>query len=236
MQDNYVGDIGDYGKYGLLRMIGNKAHILAVNWYMVKPPVTQKQNDGKYIGYLEKPEKYRAFDPALFDALYQIVMVEKNRSVDRIEQADLFPAALHSVMPGTDRSAWHQNALTKTAGCDTVFLDPDNGLETERMHLNHSATEKHVRWDELRDYYDRGQNVILYQHRPQMTSKARCIDAIMKFQQNYLHADTVFLLEFPQFTNRFYFIFSHKKHAGFFESICGEIEGKLPGFCRWIKP
>ena len=236
MQDNYVGDIGDYGKYGLLRMIGNGAHTLAVNWYMVKPPVTQKQDDGKYISYLEKPEKYRAFDPVLFDALYQIVMVEKNRSVDRIERAGLFPAIFYSEIPSIARSAWHQNALTKTVGCDTVFLDPDNGLETEQMYLNHSATNKHVRRCELKDYYDRGQNVILYQHRPQMTSKVRCIDTIMKFQQNYLHADAVFLLEFPQFTNRFYFIFSHKKHAGFFESICGKIEGKLPGFCRWIKP
>ena len=37
MQDNYVGDIGDYGKYGLLRAIVSQKLELAVNWYKVWP-------------------------------------------------------------------------------------------------------------------------------------------------------------------------------------------------------
>ena len=78
-----------------------------------------------------------------------------------------------------------------------MFLDPDNGLETYNMFTKETATEKHVKWAELKDYYDRGQNVILYQHRPQMTSKENCIKGILEFQKNYLKADAVMLLEFP---------------------------------------
>lgn len=37
MQDNYVGDIGDYGKYGLLRNVTAAGLRLAVNWYRVIP-------------------------------------------------------------------------------------------------------------------------------------------------------------------------------------------------------
>ena len=37
MQDNYIGDIGDYGKYGLLREICAEAMSLSVNWYRVIP-------------------------------------------------------------------------------------------------------------------------------------------------------------------------------------------------------
>ena len=48
MQDNYVGDIGDYGKYGLLRNVTAAGLRLAVNWYRVIPTRPGKQEDGKY--------------------------------------------------------------------------------------------------------------------------------------------------------------------------------------------
>ena len=49
MQDNYVGDIGDYGKYGLLRHVTAASLRLAVNWYRMVPTRPGKQEDGKYI-------------------------------------------------------------------------------------------------------------------------------------------------------------------------------------------
>ena len=66
MQDAYVGDIGDYGKYGLLRMISSTSLYLAINWYKVNPSRANKQEDGKYISYLSQPEKYRYYDSELF--------------------------------------------------------------------------------------------------------------------------------------------------------------------------
>ena len=56
------------------------------------------------------------------------------------------------------------------------------------MHERRSAKEKHTTWQEVKDYYDRGQSVILYQHRPQMTKKA-CIQSVLGFQNSFLHAD-----------------------------------------------
>lgn len=237
MQNNYIGDIGDYGKYGLLRTVCNVGLSLSVNWYKVSPTKMGKQDDGKFTNYLLKPYIYRDFDPPLFDSLHKIVCIEHNRQIKRIERENLFPATFFSEDIDTrNRKMWHNYALLQTAGTNTVFLDPDNGLETLTMYRSSKATEKHVSWSELQDYYNRGQNVILYQHRPQMTKKQSCIDGILFFQYNYLKADCVKLLEFPKYTNRFYFMFIHKENEKQFESICNFMTQKWgkDDFCREI--
>ena len=236
MQDNYIGDIGDYGKYGLLREICAEAMSLSVNWYRVIPTKLGRQDDGKYISYLSMPQMYRAYDPVLFDSLHNIVMQEQDRRIERIEQERLFPAVYFSKALCADRKAWHCQALEQTQNTSVVFLDPDNGLETVKMYQNGSATEKHVRWEELKDYYARGQNVILYQHRPQMTTKEKCIEGVMQFQRDYLLADHVKLLEFPKYTNRFYFMFLHQNSKTAFDRVCCSMVQKWgkQDFCREI--
>ncbi len=236
MQDNYVGDIGDYGKYGLLRTVCLQGLSLSVNWYKVRPKKSGKQEDGKYVSYLSKPAVYRSYDSELFDALYNVVCRDCDRSIQRIEKENLFEATYFSDEIVADRSAWHQKALNRTIGTDIVFLDPDNGLETKKMFLSGKTTEKHVKWSELKDYYQRGQNVILYQHRPQMTKKVNCIDDVMRFNREYLNADCVMLLEFPKYTNRFYFMFIRKEYKTCFEQVCDsvlKVWGK-DDFCRNI--
>jgi len=236
MQDSYVGDIGDYGKYGLLRLICNEALSLSINWYRVNPQKSGKQDDGKYINYLYKPQLYRGYDPDLFDSLHQIVIQQQDRKIAHIEHANLFPAVYFSKPLDSDRITWHRQALEQTKDSRVVFLDPDNGLETEKMHQTGKATTKHVTWTELKDYYNRGQSVILYQHRPQMMSKETCIDNVMHFQREFLQADCVKLLEFPKYTNRFYFMFLHECDKSAFEQVCHRITQKWSkdGFCREI--
>lgn len=226
MQDNYVGDIGDYGKYGLLREICAESISLSVNWYKVIPEKPGKQDDGKYTQYLNDAKQYRYYDPELFDSLQKIVILERDRRIERIQEENLFQASFFSEALGTERKKWHSRALEQTRNSDAVFLDPDNGLETEKMYSSGGATQKHVKWGELKDYYIRGQNVILYQHRPQMISKEKCIENIFYFQENYLSADHVKLLEFPKYTNRFYFMFLHNNAVVCFERICSSMVKK----------
>lgn len=236
MQDNYVGDIGDYGKYGLLREVCASNMSLSVNWYRVVPTKQGNQDDGKYISYLSMPQIYREYDPALFASLQRIVMQERDRRLERIERENCFPAIYFSKPLDADRKAWHMQALEKTKNAKVVFLDPDNGLETANMYRADRATQKHVKWVELKDYYARGQNVILYQHRPQMTRKERCIESVMYFQRNYLQADHVKLLEFPKYTNRFYFMFLHECDEKAFAQICCKMAQKWGknNFCHVI--
>lgn len=233
MQDLYIGDIGDYGKYGLLRAVTAAGFRLGVNWYQVVPKGPGKQDDGKYTQYLEKPEDYRAYDPALFDCLAELV--PHRRTIEALEKSRLFPALFFGEpLIRAARPHWHQRALECTAGANLVFLDPDNGLETANMHRRHSAKEKHTTWQEVKDYYDRGQSVILYQHRPQMTKKAACIQGVLDFQNSFLKADHTLLLEYPRYTNRYYFFFTHQAHRAALEETTRSVARNWSGLCRFI--
>ena len=77
MQNRYVGDVGDFGKYGLLRALcrpsgaENRPLRLGVVWYLTTDET--HNNDGRHIGYLEPTPKnlrdFRACDPDLYDTL-----------------------------------------------------------------------------------------------------------------------------------------------------------------------
>ena len=59
MQDKYTGDVGDFGKYGLLKTIvaESKGNIrLGVNWYYVTREEVSN-GDGNRVSYLGKESK-----------------------------------------------------------------------------------------------------------------------------------------------------------------------------------
>ena len=74
MQDRYTGDVGDFGKYGLLKALCQGAAnavgpalSLGVAWYLTCPE--EKTADGKHVTYLEPTPHNRAYfrscDPSL---------------------------------------------------------------------------------------------------------------------------------------------------------------------------
>ena len=88
MKNQYVGDIGDYGKYGLLRFLAGHGIKIGVNWYLTK---NDESADGKFTDYLKRPEE-RIYDPELFDVL-QEVAGRPDKTVNMIEQAGIIPGA-----------------------------------------------------------------------------------------------------------------------------------------------
>ena len=69
MQDRYVGDIGDYGKLGLLRSLAAAGLLIGVNWY--RTPDENHNEDGKFIQYLRTSGEgsYRSHDPVSYTHL-----------------------------------------------------------------------------------------------------------------------------------------------------------------------
>jgi len=62
MKNQYFGDINDYGKYGLLRILAGFGELkIAVCW-MLTPD--DGRRDGRLIQYLKQPEKWRKYDPS----------------------------------------------------------------------------------------------------------------------------------------------------------------------------
>jgi hypothetical protein len=91
MQNRYVGDIGDFAKYGLLRAVLREAKFrLGVMWYCV--PDESHNNDGRHSKYVAPTEqnhqKFRRCDPILYDALGELV-AEGQRNLSAIRDSNI---------------------------------------------------------------------------------------------------------------------------------------------------
>ena len=137
MRDRYVGDIGDFAKYGLLRALG-RGKRLGVAWYRRTDPDPTNANDGRFTNYLEDPKKWRCLDPKLFDGLKELIR-EDRRTIAEVQQSGLLNKATFfddpldlSQVPKNDRKRrrqkWFGRVKKRLADCDLVFADPDNGL------------------------------------------------------------------------------------------------------------
>ena len=135
MQDQYVGDIGDFVKYGLLRAVTAGSR-LGVAWYL--HPGEPESADGGHTEYLDQPADWRSFDEDLFDSLKRIVDSPR-RCVAAVERASVLPGAVFANEPleianvpihrrWSWRQEWFDQVQKCLEGCDVVFADPDNGI------------------------------------------------------------------------------------------------------------
>lgn len=85
MQDRYAGDVGDFGKLGMLRYMEASGLKVGINWYLVGDE--SHNNDGKHIGYLDN-ERYRRCDDELLASL-TAMLASGIRTVLEIEKLDL---------------------------------------------------------------------------------------------------------------------------------------------------
>ena len=235
MQDRYVGDVGDFGKYGLLRALCERVGLkLGVIWYYTNPTpreLERNANDGRHIGYLDlaNPEEpsakfvrmYKNCDPELYDALRKIVGStegrEERRKLVKVEDEgrNILPKQtvfFRDLVPETDeRSEWAKRARESVACCNVVFLDPDNGLWIE----SEPASKKHVLKEELKCLLDDPEkSVIVYQHANRATGGVQNLFVKRKRDIEDLGRKTVLGLWFHRGTARVYFIIpsKHKNH------------------------
>ncbi len=168
MQNRYAGDIGDFGKLGLLRALQTSGLSEGINWYLVPD---EHNGDGRYVDYLEDDD-YRACDEPLFRELKKIVD-SGERNILALETSSILKAQFYSEsldfsgLSGAERTerrkAWHEEALQRLKGVDVVFADPDNGLIVPSA-AGKPKENKYVMPDELVDYYHQNSSVIYYQH------------------------------------------------------------------------
>lgn len=154
MQDRYAGDIGDFGKFGLLKAIERQGLSIGINWYLTNPEGREKlQRDGGYT----ISDKYFSCDQELAASLFKISKLEEGRSVDALEKASLLKTELYYHEPvsvGEERIDWHQEALQTLAKANVIFLDPDNGLLANSVRKTYKRAVKYILDEELEDYLD----------------------------------------------------------------------------------
>lgn len=176
MQNKYVADIGDWGKYGLLRALAPTGTPLSVIWYLVDD---EPGMDGRHIDYLGKPKVYEAVDPELFSKLRMLV---QNRTVAAVQASGILPAdtqffadrialddicALSPMGRGlrlARRNAWFALARATAQHQGVAFLDPDNGFEISSVGPLEKRGPKFVAWEEAREFCRGSATLVAYHH------------------------------------------------------------------------
>lgn len=176
MQNAYVGDIGDFAKYGLLRAIRGERR-LGVAWYLhpsPERPAGRQSGDGRHTTYLSDRDNWRNLDPQLFDTLGQLVR-GGHRSVRRIEDSGLLGEADFAGEPldirrvpiaarAAWRHRWFEGVNSTLANCDLVFADPDNGLyPDERFRPTQQVSAKRIPVAEVARLAE-GRPAVIYHH------------------------------------------------------------------------
>jgi hypothetical protein len=166
MKNQYFADINDLRKYGLLRALSDNGRIkTAVCWMLTD---NDTRTDGNFIGYLDHSEKWRQYDPALFDTLAACMSNPANRSVQWAEANNLIPSAVYFPELLRDdpeeRRRYFAKFQTIAADCDLVFFDPDNGLQVKSVSYGRRNSNKYLFWPELIKTFASGKSILLYQH------------------------------------------------------------------------
>ncbi len=126
------------------------------------------RNDGGKIQYLQDSDKWRKYDPALFDVMKW--SIEKNkRSIDVAEKKYLIPdATYHPTLLTDDRDEREQyfKELTEiSAASDLIFFDADNGMEVKSVKKGNKNFSKYLYWDEVKRFADT-HSILVFQYFP----------------------------------------------------------------------
>lgn len=170
MKNQYFGDINDYRKYGLLRVLQQMSGLsIGICWCLTED---DGGGHGEIRGYLRKPQEWRRYDPELYDKLQQLNEPSQGRSVGLAREWDLIPGASYfDALLGSrpsDRMAYFAAARMTLQGCELVFLDPDIGIEVPAAKWGRRGAESYIYWRELKDIYAQGQSILVYQHFPRV--------------------------------------------------------------------
>jgi len=214
MKNQYVGDVGDFGKYGLLRFLIEGTNLkLGVNWYLTQDDGT---NDGKYLQYLR--DNHNSCDAELLKCDSKLAEIlkkithdgQKNGTIREIERSGIFPsstiyynALLGEKVSHEKRDEWFKKSLEELK-CDIVFADPDNGLsDTE-------TSGKHMLYSEIKEYYKSGKSVIAYYHFDRTSEEER--GHKLQEKSKLLGIENYYGLRFHRYSARDYWIFAQPRH------------------------
>jgi len=166
MKNQYFGDINDYRKYGLVRLLSANGNLrVGICWMLTAP---DGRTDGKFIDYIHKDEKYSGYDSELFGTLKTCLSDVRGRSVSFADEWSMIPGAVYYPELLSDdesqRIKFFDEFADKSRNCDIVFFDPDNGIEINSTRKGRKDSCKYLYWDELQRTYASGKSVLFYQH------------------------------------------------------------------------
>lgn len=222
MQNRYTGDIGDFGKFLLLKSLFPNESIATI-WYLY--PDESHNTDGSHTVEDNNINIYhhcRAIDPAMSE-LFNIIHKQSNRHVELFETYPVLVNAHYFKEPvlgeGRDyRRQWLIRAMyfIEETQSRVVCLDPDNGIEPASMvKLTTSKQGKYAAFSEIEVFFKIGcvDHVVIYQHfHRQSTHETQMQEAKTKFETLYEGRAVVRIIRHNPVQARFYIILSKHPH------------------------
>ena len=187
MKNQYVGDINDYKKYGLIRVLagdGEHAFRVGVFWMLTED---DERNDGNILEYLNDPIRWQHYDLPLFTKLHSIIHTHRKRTVSLVQKLGILPNATFVDKLLSDDVKLRKNdfssALDSFNGHEIIFFDPDNGLEIKSKPLGRKNSNKYLYFPEVMEAFDRGHSLVIYQHFPFITRDLYINDRIRQLRE-----------------------------------------------------
>lgn len=193
MKNQFVADVNDYFKYGLLRALSDCEDLRPIGiWWMLTND--DAGNHGNNVAFLDEADRFGACDEDLFGKL-QGIQTAHERNVLAVAKRNLIPKAKYWPSAGGRncsasemakvshekladpycRALDFKSMLTKFKGCPLIFADPDNGIETKS-----ASRERHIRWNEIAALFDAGKSLVVYQHKAQGRSLDNDVPVLLK--------------------------------------------------------
>jgi hypothetical protein len=227
MQDRYSGDVGDFGKFSLLRYLFSESQKpIGIIWYLF--PNEYHNDDGGHIEYLRKRE-FLDCDKNLCEKLSAVE--HGDRSVSSLEEAGLLPANtvyfserldFHLKFPSQSlkdrrerkekRAKWLDNALMALSKCRIAFLDPDNGLQIPSCSKTSQVKAgKFAYYFEISKLTKDKDVTVIYHHLSRKGTHADQVSTrAIELRQQIDPTGAIFALRYRPYSPRAYFILTAK--------------------------
>lgn len=240
MNDQYVGDVGDFTKVALLQALGaargedGRALRLAVLWWATRA-AGGKSGDGRHLDYIHSTE-FMAADGELVLGLRKVLSA--GRRIASLEESGLFPA--ETVFHGAPldgqrgplsrselRARWLAEADAVARQGDVVFLDPDNGLAGPGRSVERANARKYVFEAEVRQLTRPTQSLVLYHHASRVGTHREQAQWLRDRLRALLpsHAAPV-VLRAPRYSPRFYVVVPARAHEA---TVRAAVERRVGG-------
>jgi len=238
LQNRYAADIGDFGKFQLLRyLFSNTSFSLSQLWFMY--PDETHNSDGRHISYFEK---VKGFDKDLEENFRYII--ENKRSVKALEDASLinnisyFRDILEKDCNLKYRKNWFQKAYEFSKNKQIILTDSDNGIATKCDKtkkdieiLDYNFLEKKLKsgkyifFDEIEMLFDISETLIVYHHLNRCFSHDEQIEILLENLKNRFNK--VLAIKHKPYSPRVYFfLIKEELHYNMFFSRLKEFESK----------
>ena len=230
MKNQCVAEVGDYGKYSLLRAFLDAGVIVGVNWYLTED---DKSNDGKFTSYLQDGGM-RIYQPEIFDIL-KAISRKKRKSVIDIQKSGILPGAVFYDkkidVTGTPkeriqkRCQWFEGSKDVLKEAELIFMDPDNGLMKTRK-VSRKGAEKYIMPEEVARYFSEGHDVVYYCHKGRRTKEAW--DSYLSIMFNRIPDAKPAVLTYHKGTQRSYVFLIHDESFRKYRKIIDVFESGWP--------